>query len=76
MLLATSNENEAICDDRSMMAIRLVRGRRVTIQVAKSFIRAMRSSFGVFHAEVGELSSTMAIDTGSEVPCIGVVPDA
>ena len=74
--LDTSIENVAACAERSMIAIRLVSGNRVTIQVAMSFIREIRSSSTVCQPEVGELSSTMAIATGSMLSIDGVGPDA
>ena len=74
--LAVSMEKEATCDDRSRIAIRLVRGRRVTIHVATSFILVIRWSSGVFQADVGELSTMIAMATGSIVSIDGAGPEA
>ncbi len=59
-----------------MIAIRLVGGRRVTIQAARSCIRLIRSSSVAFQAEVAELSSTIAIDTGAVSSIDTAGPDA
>ena len=58
------------------MATRLVRGKRVTIQVATSFILVIRLSSGVFHDDEGELSKMIAMATGSIESIVGRGPEA
>lgn len=70
------SEKDATCEERSRMAIRLVRGNRVTIQVAISLILVMRLSSGVFHDEEGELSRMIAMATGSIESIAGAGPEA